>query len=104
MTAGAPPLVLAHDNPEHVRRLIGALDGLEIFLHCESKTPDSVLSAMTAGTRDVVLVYRHRSPRRRWGAVEAELAGLRMVLDRSRAEHIVVLSGSCYPLITVTEL
>jgi hypothetical protein len=33
-----------------VRRLIGALDGLDTFLHCDSRTPASVPSAMTVGT------------------------------------------------------
>ena len=104
MTAGTAALILAYNNPEQVRRLIGAIDGLDTFLHCDSRTPASVLSAMTVGTRDVVMVPRYRSPRRLWGAVEAELAGLRTVLGRSSAEHIVVLSGSCYPLVSVGDL
>jgi hypothetical protein len=104
MTAGTAAVILAHNNPQHVRRLIGALDGLEIFLHCDSKTPDSVLSAMISGAQNVELVPRFRTVRSSWAAVEAELAGLRMVLDRSAAEHIVVLSGSCYPLVTVSDL
>ena len=104
MTPAAATLILAYDNPGHVRRLIGALDGLDIFLHCDAKTPDHVVTEMLGDRRDVSLVPRHSSPRRRWGAVEAELAGLRMVLERSPAEHIIVLSGSCYPLLTVSDL
>jgi hypothetical protein len=104
MTAGTAALILAYNNPQQVRRLVGALDGLDVFLHCDSRTPAGVLSAMASGTHDVVPVPRYCSPRRLWGAVEAELAGLRAVLDRSSAEHIVVLSGSCYPLVSVGEL
>ena len=50
MTAGTAALILAYNNPEQVRRLIGAIDGLDTFLHCDSRTPASVLSAMTVGT------------------------------------------------------
>jgi hypothetical protein len=97
-------LILAHDNPAHVRRLIGALDGLDVFMHVDGKTEDAVVREMVAGAPDVRLTPRRRCARRRWSTVEAELEGLRTVLDRSAAEHIVVASGSCYPLVSVGEL
>jgi hypothetical protein len=97
-------LILAHDNPRHVRRLIGALDGVDVFIHVDGKTDDVVVREMTVDAPDLVLTPRHRAARRRWSAVEAELDGLRTVLDRSGAEHIVVASGSCYPLVSVEEL
>jgi hypothetical protein len=102
--SGTAVLILAHDNPCHVRRLIGALDGLDVFMHVDGKTEDGVVREMTADAPDVVLTPRRRIARMRWSAVEAELDGLRTVLDRSPAEHIVVASGSCYPLVSVGEL
>ena len=104
MSTQIAALILAHDNPEHVRRLIGALDGLEIFLHCDRKTDDSVVAEMTDGLPHVALVPRYRTARSSWSMVEGELAGLRMILERTSAEHIVMCSGSCYPLVSVASL
>ena len=60
---------------------------------------------MTAGAGSRVrLVPRHRTALASWSLVEAELAGLRMALEHSAAEHLIVLSGSCYPLVSVAEL
>jgi hypothetical protein len=102
--SGTAVLILAHENPCQVRRLIGALGGLDVFMHVDAKTDDDVFREMLADAPQVVLTPRHRSERKRWSAVEAELDGLRTVLDRSAAEHIVVASGSCYPLVGVGEL
>jgi hypothetical protein len=98
-------LILAHDDPPMVRRLIAALDGVDIFLHCDSRAPAALVSEMTAdaGPR-VRLIPRHRTAWASWALVEAELAGLRMALEHSAAEHLIVLSGSCYPLVSVAEL
>ncbi len=98
-------LILAHDDPPMVRRLIAALDGVDIFLHCDSKAPAAVVAEMTAGAGPRVrLIPRHRTAWASWSLVEAELAGLRMALEHSAAEHLIVLSGSCYPLVSVAEL
>ena len=98
-------LILAHDDAPMVRRLIAALDGVDIFLHCDSKTPAAAVTEMTAGAGPRVrLVPRHRTSWASWSLVEAELAGLQMALEHSAAEHVIVLSGSCYPLVSVAEL
>jgi hypothetical protein len=103
--AALAAVMLAHDKPEHVHRLVRALTGVDIFVHCDVKTTPEVARAMTAGLPDVVAVTpRHRTARGSWGMVEGELAGLRVALERSRAEHIIVCSGSCYPLVTVADL
>jgi len=103
--AAIAAVVLAHANPEQVGRLARALAGVDVFLHCDSKTTSEVRDAMTAGLPDVVAVTpRHRTAMASWGMVEAELAGLRVVLDHSRAEHIIVCSGACYPLVSVADL
>jgi hypothetical protein len=104
MTASIAVVILAHNNPAHVRRMTQALTGLDIFLHCDSKTSNGVLEMMTAGAPDIVLSPRYRTARASWGMLEGELAGIRIALERSRAEHIVVASGSCYPLVSVADL
>ncbi len=102
---GAAAVILAHADPQQVRRLIASLVGLDVFLHCDAKTPDRIFSAMTeaAGT-GVQAVPRRRTSLASWSLVDAELAGLRMALERSRAEHLIVMSGSCYPLVPVKEI
>jgi hypothetical protein len=104
MSSQVAVVILAHNNPGHVRRLIGALAGCDIFLHCDTKTPDDVLAAMTDGLPHVVLTPRFRTARANWGMVEGELAGIRTALERSDAEHIIVASGSCYPLVSTSDL
>jgi hypothetical protein len=105
MSSAVAAVVLAHDDPDKVRRLIAALDGVEVFLHCDGKAPDEVVRRMLDGSRsNVHLAPRHRTNLASWSLVEAELATLQLALERSRAQHFVVLSGSCYPLVPVAEL
>jgi hypothetical protein len=105
MSAQLAAVVLAHDDPPKVRRLLAALEGVDIFLHCDRKTSDTALSEMlTGGNPRVSLVPRRRASLFSWSLVEAELGGLRLALQRSKAEHVIVLSGACYPLVSVAEL
>jgi hypothetical protein len=97
-------IILAHQDPVKVRRLIGALDGADVFLHCDRRTPDDVVRQMLAGGEDVHLVQRRRTSLDSWSLVDAELAGLQLALERSSAEHLAVLSGSCYPLLPMADL
>lgn len=105
MSAQLAAVVVAHDDPPKVRRLLAALDDLDVFLHCDRKVPDAVLRAMLVGAGPRVrLVERRRTSLYSWSLVEAELAGLLLALERSRAEHVIVASGACYPLVSVAEL
>jgi hypothetical protein len=98
-------VVLAHADARQVRRLIASLGGIEVFLHCDAKTPDRVFAAMTDTTGlGVHAVRRVRTSLASWSLVAAEVAGVRMVLERTRAEHIIVMSGNCYPLVTTAEI
>jgi hypothetical protein len=105
MSAQVAAVILAHRDPNMVRRLIAALDGVDIFLHCDRKAPGVCVQEMTAGGGlRVRLVPQRRTSWASWSLVEAELAALAMALDHSAAEHLLVLSGSCYPLVSVAEL
>jgi Core-2/I-Branching enzyme len=105
MSSALAAVLLAHDDPAKVRRLIAALDGVEIFLHCDRRAPDELVRRMLEGSGpNVHLVPRRRTSLASWSLVEAEFATLQLALERSRAEHVVVLSGSCYPLVQVAEL
>jgi hypothetical protein len=105
MSSPLAAIMLAHDDPAKVRRLIAALDGIDIFLHCDRKAPDAVARQMLLGAGpNVHVVPSRRTSLSSWSLVEAELAGLQLALERSRAEHFIVLSGSCYPLVPPSQL
>ena len=98
-------VVLAHADPVHLKRLVDALDDLPIFLHCDAKTSAATYGQMldTLPPR-VVVCPRLRTTLASWSLVEAELLALREALAHSRAQHIAVLSGADYPLVSVQEL
>ena len=93
-------VVLAHNDPAHVRRLIHALDPFPVFLHCDLRTPDDVFGAMTTDLPDRCRVLtRLPTPWATWNAVAAEISGYRAALAQTDAGHIAMLSGSDYPLV-----
>jgi hypothetical protein len=98
-------VVLAHTDPDHLRRLVAALDDVPVFLHCDARTPPDLLRRMVQGLPPrVTLCERWRTSRSSWSLVEAELGALRHAVARSRARHIAVLSGTDYPLVSMQEL
>ncbi|MFZ6993539.1 beta-1,6-N-acetylglucosaminyltransferase [Curtobacterium sp. RRHDQ66] len=98
-------IVLAHEDPAHVRRLVEALDPFPVFLHCDARTPEAVFRAMTDGLPDRVSVLpRIRTGWAKWENVEAEVSGYRAALDMTDASHIAVLTGSDYPLADAAEI
>lgn len=98
-------VVLAHEDPAHVRRLVEALDPFPVFLHVDVRTPDDVHAAMTADLpARVRLLPRMRTGWAKWENVAAELAGYRAALAESGATHIAVMTGSDYPLANPAEI
>ena len=72
-------VVLAHADPTHVRRLVSALAGLPIYLHCDAKTPRADAAQMQGHGRDVTALDRleHGSPAGRWCGRSSRGSGLR---------------------------
>ncbi len=98
-------IILAYEDPVQVRRLIGSLTGLDVFLHCDGRSPAHVSAAMTEGAHARVRrLTRRPTGWGDWSIFDAELRGLRAALEATTAEHFVVASGSCYPLVSVQEL
>ena len=106
MTATNHPAVvlLVHDKPRHLRRLVDALAPLPVFLHVDATVPE-------AGYRELVrdLPKRVRVlPRLEagWGRfelVEAELSGYRAALKETAAQHLIMMSGADYPRASVVD-
>src|SRR3954454_16524877 len=86
-------VVLAHTDPEQVRRLVTALAPFPVFLHCDARTPDDVFARMTTDLPDRVrLMPRRRTAWARWENVAAELDGYRAALVDTDASHVAVLT------------
>jgi hypothetical protein len=96
-------VVLAHDDPVHLRRLIDALSDLPVFLHVDAKaaTMTSRLGRLPAPVR---LLPSRDAKLSSWSLVAAELSGLRAERASTRADHVAVLTGADYPLVSVDEL
>jgi len=111
-TAGGTPqraelacVVLAHDAPDQLHRLVRALDPLQVFLHIDARVPDALHAEMTSGLPDrVTLVERVPTAWATFGAVRAELLAYEQVLARSTATHVAWMAGSDYPLLSVDDL
>ncbi|HEX8511156.1 MAG TPA: beta-1,6-N-acetylglucosaminyltransferase [Propionibacteriaceae bacterium] len=97
-------VLLAHADGRQLQRLVGTLSGLPIFLHCDVKG-DPGQYALMAGLADrVTMLPRIDARLSSWSVVKAELAGLRAAISSTQAAHVAVMSGSCYPLVTMDDL
>lgn len=101
-----PAVVLvAHHQPEQLHRLVRALDPLPIFLHIDANTSSDVYAAMVDGLPSrVQLLPRLAAGWASPAVLQAELLGYRAALTQTHAEHIVLLTGACYPLCSTARL
>lgn len=98
-------IVLAHADPVHLKRLVRALEDVPIFLHCDARAPSGLVNKMTRGLpARVTLCDRFPTGLASWSLVEAELAALRQAVRSCDADHVAVLSGADYPLVSIQEL
>ena len=96
-------VVLAHGDPSQLHRLVAALEDVPVFLHVDARTPGPLAGEMVRGLpARVTLLDRRPMSLASWSLVTAELAGLRAALAATSAEHIAVLSGADYPLLSMT--
>nr|WP_179446636.1 beta-1,6-N-acetylglucosaminyltransferase [Naumannella cuiyingiana] len=97
-------VIVAHDQPTHLHRLIAALDPLPVFLHIDAGAPRDLWREMTAGLPERVrLLPRVQVSWAGFGVLQAELLGYRAAL-RTGAEHIIVCTGSDYPLVSTDRI
>ena len=90
-------VILAHTDPAHVRRLVRALNGVPVVLHCDAKTDDDTYRAML--DRRLIPTHRIATSLGSWSLVDAELTALATALRETSASHVAILSGSDYPLL-----
>lgn len=101
----AAVVLMAHDKPRLLQRIVTAMAELPVFLHVDSRVPQERFTELTAGLSErVSLVERHASDWATMDLVMAELAGYRAALEASDAEHLILMTGSDYPLAPVTRI
>jgi hypothetical protein len=92
-------VLIAHDKPRHLHRLVVALAPLPIFLHIDANTNEALFAAMTANLPARVRLLPRLSAG--WGhfeLAEAELLGYRTALTETQASHVILATGADYPL------
>jgi len=98
-------VVLAHTDPAQLRRLVLALEDVPIFLHCDARTPAILHRQLISRLPPrVTLCERRPTKLASWSLMDAELRALKVALARTSAEHIGILSGADYPLLSMAEL
>src|SRR5215207_8999868 len=97
-------VLLAHADATHVARLVGALGDLPVFLHCDAKTGPGEHGLMRQLGRRVTMLPRLDTRTSSWSLVRAELSGLQAAVRTTTADHVALLSGSDYPLLSVDGL
>ncbi len=94
-------VVLAHNDPLQVGRLVKALEPFPVILHCDRRAPRNVVRAMKdAAGPSTVFISEEHTAWGSWGSVSAELKGIEIALRAPSVEHIAVLSGADYPIVS----
>lgn len=97
-------MIMAHDRPDHLARLINRLDGdwLDVFIHVDAKVPLEPFRAAIREDGRVRFLDRHERIAVNWGgfsSVEATLLMLRAALnDPGGFDRFCLLSGSDFPI------
>ncbi len=92
-------VIVAHDKPRHLHRLMAALDPLPVFLHVDATTAEPLFAEMVADLPDRVTVLpRISAGWAQFGVLEAELSGYRAALAATDARHVIMATGADYPL------
>lgn len=98
-------VVLAHQDPEHLARLLEALAPCSVAVHCDAATDaDTYAEMQRIAPPGTVFLERRRTPWGSFALVLAELEGARAVLSDERVTHVATLSGADYPLLSHGEI
>jgi hypothetical protein len=103
-------LVAAHSDPSHLARLCSRLPAeARIFIHVDAKVRGGSFEAFKNGVLSVRPTARFVEPRRRvtWSGFESVAAQLDLaraaLADADPEEHLILLSGSDYPIRPIAE-
>ncbi len=100
-------LVLAHNNPNHFKRLINSLSapGTDVFIHIDAKSTIADFQTKEESDNIVFIKKRVRISWGGWSLVQATLNLLREALASGKEhDYYCLLSGSEYPLKSQTDI
>lgn len=95
-------MILAHTDPAMVGRLLNRLRGSAVHLHVDLGVDIDDFDRLSGASRIPGVSYVRSRHHVNWGGysvVRAMVDGMRQALpDLETSEHVVFLSGACYPL------
>lgn len=91
-------LVLAHDDGEHLLRLVNSLAPHPVYIHVDVKADDIDMEQLRSCSNATVIPQRMIVHWAHITVVDATLALIEASLRDGGARHTVLLSGHCYPL------
>ncbi|MDA8290451.1 MAG: hypothetical protein M0Z33_02045 [Actinomycetota bacterium] len=100
-TSGVGVAVLAHTDSPQLRRLLRALHPLPVVVHWDRRSPAGPLRAIEQDAPPGVSFARRYATA--WGSldsVRAELWAMRQLLEHPRVNHVAVVSGSDFPVVS----
>ncbi|WP_143306709.1 beta-1,6-N-acetylglucosaminyltransferase [Chitinophaga vietnamensis] len=100
-------IILAYNNPEQLKRLISRLSHpkVDCYIHIDAKSDIAPFLPLAEQPQVYFLPKRTRVNWAGFGTVRATLDGLKVALEAERRYmSINLLSGACYPLVSMDEL
>jgi hypothetical protein len=101
-------VLLAHQAPEQVARLVSRLAPNPVFVHVDSGVAPTVFAQFEEVLQahpNAHLIARHRSAWASWGIVAASIEGVRSALCSGLAwSHVALISGQHYPLASPAQI
>jgi hypothetical protein len=96
-------IILAHNNPQQLERLINKLDnGLnDLFIHIDKKTSKTPFKKIKHSSNVFFIEHRVKIYWGGWSMVEATLQCLRVVCNTHNYNYIHLLSGNDYPIVSI---
>jgi hypothetical protein len=101
-------LILAHENPVQLLRLLRRLNGADsyFFLHIDKRVPDTVFAPIFTDTDlRIIPVTRENTEWGGLGIVKATLNGLRQICAHDVSfDYIHLISGADYPIVSTAKI
>lgn len=97
---GVAAVLLVHDQPKSALRLMQAIAPIQCFVHVDANAQEETYRMIAAELPNTAqLLPRIGAGWAHPGVLQAEVAGYRTVLLQTMAEHVILLTGSDYPLV-----
>jgi hypothetical protein len=93
-------LILVHENPQHLQRLIKKLNGVttEFFVHVDKKVALSDFEKIKGHNIHFLLERRVSCSWGDYTLVQATLNLMSEALKLNNCDYLILLSGACYPI------